>query len=108
MARPSTTPFSSAAGRTRLQHFGHECHEIVVGLGQGQLATDDSIDIEGVIEQLRLNPRVPFDRRRRMLTGGWVRKRPFENRRPAKHGVYRRSQLVGERRNEVVLDPSWP
>ena len=71
-----------------------------------QLAADDPRDVEDVLDQLRLQPRVPADHFDRLLRACGGEGAALQHRHPAQDRVQRRPQLVRERGQELVLEPA--
>ena len=72
---------------------------------QAQLAGDDARDVQQVLDELALRACVALDGLQRARRGGLVEPAAAQRDRPAEHGIERRAQLVGERGEELVLDP---
>ena len=70
---------------------------------QMQLAGDDARDVEQIADQLRLNLRVALDHLHRSRHRRRIEQAGAQHPRPAVDGVERRAQLVGQRRQELVL-----
>ena len=72
---------------------------------QPRLAEDDARDVEHILDDLRQRAGVAIDHFQRLwnlLLGNGAR---LQHARIAEHGVQWRSQLVGQRREEFVLQP---
>ena len=103
------TPLASAAGRTVSSAASTTGAEVDRRGSEPELAGDDARDVEQVLDELGLRPRVALDgleRARRSARG--VELAAAEQLRPAEHGVERRAQLVRDGRQELVLDAGWP
>jgi hypothetical protein len=98
----------SLCRRRRLHDFHRrrdDRGEVDVGDAQSQLSGDDAGDLEQVLDETRLRARVAFDALQCTRLRGLVHGRGAEHPRPPEHRVQWRAQLVGERREEFVLQP---
>ena len=90
---PSRPPPSTTAVRSRARDV------------QAQLAGDDAGDVEHVLDELGLRPGVAVDDGHRAGRGVGLQVALHQQRGPAHDGVQRRAQLVGQRGQELVLQP---
>ena len=100
----SRMPLASAAGRTdstAASTIGGELDPLHV---EPDLAGDDPVHVEQVLDQLRLRARVALDRlEARGAVSASSASRAQQDLGPAEDRVERRAQLVRERREELVL-----
>ena len=103
MRTSSVTPFALGRLADDVDEASITAHRSTDAGLELQLAGDDARDVEHVLDQARLGPRVPLEARERALDDLRVPRRHAQNLQPAEDGVERRAQLVRERREELVL-----
>jgi len=80
--------------------------EVVLREVQLELPAHDPGDVEEVVDQPRLDERVPLDAVERLLHAFGRDVAGLEHAGPAHHGVQRRAQFMGDQGEELVLHPA--